>query len=599
MIRVAAIDFETYYDAVCSIKTLGTWHYLNHPDFDAYMVSIVTNTGINYVGSPSNAPWDEISGDDYVWVSHNRSFDQAVYEHIRPGARRANWHCTADLCSYLGYPRTLSLATAELYGQALEKSIRDKMKGKRLHDLSPEEVEELKQYALNDSVYCMKLWLDYSADWPEWERNLSKLTQEMAERGVYIDKERLERYIGNLRRLVWAAHNKIPWVNESPALSYKALVEECRKAGIPPPPDLDSTSEGCAAWEDTYGEKYPWVYAMRTKRRANTQLKKFETIYNRIRPDGRVGFPLKYCGASTRRWSGDGGMNSQNMTRDAMLETEMKFFGVAEEGVDLRACVAAPEGKKLVACDLSQIEPRVLAWLVGDREMLDIVRSGIDIYEAHARATMGYKEAHPLREHSDTNVRRLAKARCLAGPTLVVTSDGYKTIRELYSTPESENKPGLQVWDGSDWVSYDDIIITGHEPVSNYSGDWFTEDHEIFTEDNQTEQVGAVYSRQHIHTENWRQPPGGDWADVWMLARFVGKTCKTVLWSRSKTALHGLWEKLRQGFVQLAPRKVHPLRVVRNEKSLRNEKHQNMGAVTRQVGLDTIPTMGCNNAQVQ
>ena len=40
-----ALDFETYYDKECSIKTLGPLGYFSHPNFDAYMVSVVGDDG--------------------------------------------------------------------------------------------------------------------------------------------------------------------------------------------------------------------------------------------------------------------------------------------------------------------------------------------------------------------------------------------------------------------------------------------------------------------------------------------------------------------------------------------------------------------------
>jgi DNA polymerase I-like protein with 3'-5' exonuclease and polymerase domains len=65
-----------------------------------------------------------------------------------------------------------------------------------------------------------------------------------------------------------------------------------------------------------------------------------------------------------------------------------------------------------VIADLAQIEPRVLAWLIDDVAFLDLVRNGVDIYEAHARSTMGYTDPAPLKE-TDAKMRSLAKARVL------------------------------------------------------------------------------------------------------------------------------------------------------------------------------------------
>jgi len=44
----------------------------------------------------------------------------------------------------------------------------------------------------------------------------------------------------------------------------------------------------------------------------------------------------------------------------------------------------------IAAPDLSQIEPRVLNWVVGNHELLQQIRDGFPIYEAHARDTMGW-----------------------------------------------------------------------------------------------------------------------------------------------------------------------------------------------------------------
>ncbi len=122
---------------------------------------------------------------------------------------------------------------------------------------------------------------------------------------------------------------------------------------------------------------------------------------------------MKYFGAVPGRWSGDSGFNVQNMPRGEMF------------GADLRKCFQPSDGNVFVIADLCQIEPRILAWLIDDVAFLDLVRDGVDIYEAHARATMGYDEPAPLKE-TDSKMRSLAKARVLGlgygcGPKKFVT----------------------------------------------------------------------------------------------------------------------------------------------------------------------------------
>jgi DNA polymerase len=70
-----------------------------------------------------------------------------------------------------------------------------------------------------------------------------------------------------------------------------------------------------------------------------------------------------------------------------------------KRGSFLRKAIMAPEGHQLVVGDLSQIEPRVLAWLSDYDEMLDIFRSGSDPYAQFGARMFNIpnltKETHP------------------------------------------------------------------------------------------------------------------------------------------------------------------------------------------------------------
>jgi DNA polymerase len=111
-------------------------------------------------------------------------------------------------------------------------------------------------------------------------------------------------------------------------------------------------------------------------------------------------YELKYFGATTGRDSGGGGWNCQNIPKGEVA------------GVDIRKLIEAPEGKTLIICDLAQIEARCLPYLAKDFDLLKLIESGLDVYEAHARATMGYTDPRPLKE-VDPKLRQVAKARVL------------------------------------------------------------------------------------------------------------------------------------------------------------------------------------------
>jgi DNA polymerase len=198
---------------------------------------------------------------------------------------------------------------------------------------------------------------------------------------------------------------------------------------------------------------------MRTFRRTNMLLSRFYTVRSRVRKaDGCFPYALKYFGAVPGRWSGDAGFNVQNMPRGELFGADLRKCFVPKSGPEVsRKCfwdspketTQRGEANVFIIADLCQIEPRILAWLIEDEAFLSLVRSGVDIYEAHARSTMGYSDSRPLKE-SDPDKRALAKARVLGlgygcGPQKFVTvaknlggiditfADAKKTVADFRS----------------------------------------------------------------------------------------------------------------------------------------------------------------------
>lgn len=405
-LKIAAIDYENYYDKELSITTMGGVNYTRHPKTRPYMVSVAASTGHSYVGAVDDFDFAAISGPDWLWVHHNASYDPLVYARLHDENPEAfplpanDPQCTADLSAFLGFPRSLAGAVYAAYGQVLSKSVRDNMKGRMPEDLSPAERDDLARYALDDAKWCLKLWMDFSDRWPENERRASLMTRQMGWEGLLLDSAKIEEDKKKLAAQIWEAKNQIPWSKEAAALSPKQLALACREVGITPPPSLALDSEECAEWEDLYGDQFPWVDAMRRVRRCNAMLKKLEAMEARVKPDGRMNYDLKYVGAHTKRWSGGGGVNVQNLTSKEMF------------GVDIRSELIAPEGKVFIMSDLAQIEPRCSALVSRDWEFLDSLASGISPYIIHARQTMGLG---PDEVWPKNDLRyKLAKARVLA-----------------------------------------------------------------------------------------------------------------------------------------------------------------------------------------
>ncbi|HXH01584.1 MAG TPA: DNA polymerase, partial [Xanthomonadaceae bacterium] len=112
-----------------------------------------------------------------------------------------------------------------------------------------------------------------------------------------------------------------------------------------------------------------------------------------INPDtGRVHTSYHQAGAATGRLA-SADPNLQNIP----IRTE--------DGRRIRRAFVAPPGRKLVACDYSQIELRIMAHLSGDEGLLRAFASGVDVHRATAAEVFG-----KALEEVGPDERRAAKA---------------------------------------------------------------------------------------------------------------------------------------------------------------------------------------------
>lgn len=433
MPNVIALDYETYYKkADYSVRDLGNWGYCRDSRFDAYLLS-VTDGSESWVGHPREFNWDAIAPEDLL-IAHNAAFDSAVTRRltelgIAPDLKN-RWQCTANLASFISSTRSLAGAVFVLEGRRIDKGIRDWMSGKTWADaVAAGKAKSMEEYALADTVECWNLWNKYSSRWPKFEQELSSLTMTQCARGVAINTELLEEYRTRLALVVFNLGQSFPWVTRGQKpTSPLAIAEECRTVGIPTPPVKKDDEEGFNDWERTFGPQFPWVRGVGQWRQLNKLLATLETIRGRLRPDGTIDFSLLYFGAHTGRWSGGGGgLNLQNLRKvplylkdnclvtppDNLSPKDFKDWAAANTDyvMDIRGLFVARPGKKFIIADLSQIEPRVLAWLTGNAELLGMLKSGMSIYEAFARVSMGWKGGNLKKENPD--LYQLAKIQVL------------------------------------------------------------------------------------------------------------------------------------------------------------------------------------------
>ncbi|EAA9527293.1 DNA polymerase [Salmonella enterica] len=122
---------------------------------------------------------------------------------------------------------------------------------------------------------------------------------------------------------------------------------------------------------------------------STTSTSKYKTLLKSVSSDGRLRGTKQFCGAGrTGRWAGrlfqPDNLPRPSLKQDQIDEgiealkagcADLLFDNIMElTSSALRGCIMAPEGKKLVVSDLSNIEGRKLAWLAGEQWKLDAFR---------------------------------------------------------------------------------------------------------------------------------------------------------------------------------------------------------------------------------
>jgi DNA polymerase len=263
-------------------------------------------------------------------------------------------------------------------------------------DELPEHVEEvLADYCCHDTWLCEQIFLRMIKGYPAKELRLIDMTLRMYTNAcLELDREMLinalteegEKREGLLKKLD---------IEETALASNPKFAEVLTLMGVTPPTKVSKTTgkEAFAfAKNDALfqallnGEREDVALLCEARLRVKstterTRAQRFLDISGR----GALPVPLSYYGAATGRWTAAKGsaINMQNLKRGSFL----------------RKAIMAPSGHQLVVGDLSQIEPRVLAWFADYEDMLDIFRSGSDAYAAFGAQMFNIpglsKETHP------------------------------------------------------------------------------------------------------------------------------------------------------------------------------------------------------------
>jgi len=404
--RILAVDFETSWgrEVKLGFSCQTNEEYLRDPRFKAWGLSW------KEVGTDNKAVWVRRNGiqdwaDSIDWtrtalVCQNTQFDGSIL----------SWHYGVQPCFMFD---TLSMGRA-LHGVEVGNSLKvlaeryglpPKGDGlspsENILDELPFDVEQtLADYCKHDTWLCEQIFLRMLPGYPSKELRLIDLTLRMYTRPLLVlDGTMLEPAIEEERQAREELLTRLG-VEEAALASNDKFAAVLEGMGVEPPTKVSKTTGEKTfafakndalfqAMMNSDNEAVALLCEARLMVKSTLQRTRAQRFLD-ISRRGSLPFPVNYYGAGTGRYTASKGsqINVQNLKRGSFL----------------RKAITAPEGHVLVVGDLSQIEPRVLAWLADYGTLLDIFKGGGDPYATFGSGMFNIpgmtKDSHPVERQS-------------------------------------------------------------------------------------------------------------------------------------------------------------------------------------------------------
>ena len=410
------IDIETYssYD----LKSCGVYRYTEAPDFTillfAYSVDGGPVTCCDFaMGETLPAEvMDALRDPAVIKTAFNAAFERICisryfnWKTLPP----EQWRCTMVRAARMGLPLSLGQCGEVLRledgkmkeGAALIRYFSIPNRGKRhLPADAPERWEVFKKYNIRDvEVEQAILAKVRRLEAPEFDEKLYAIDQRINDRGVLLDRKLAEnatRFDTEYKAQLLEEAKRLTGMDNpnSPAQIKQYLRETC---GV----SVDSLNK--KSLEDVEGlvEAYPKARRILELRRemGKTSNSKYPAMLDCVCNDGRMHGLLQFYGAMrTGRWAGRL-VQLQNLPQNHLPDLDYARRLVKAGDLDdfelnytnpthtlselIRTALIAKPGCTFHVCDFSAIEARVIAWLAGENWVLDVFRSGGDVYCATA-----------------------------------------------------------------------------------------------------------------------------------------------------------------------------------------------------------------------
>ena len=409
------MDIESF--SSVDLTKAGVYRYAESPDFTVLLFAYSVDGGevqVVDLACGEEIPADiveALSDDSVIKWSYNNNFERvSLSNYFGTWFEPGSWRCTMVWAAYLGLPRSLEDVGAVL---GLEKQklsegkelIRyfcvpckpTKANGGRTRNLPEhdrEKWERFKAYNLRDVEAEMQIQQRLAKFpvpdfvWEEYRQD-----QEINDRGIGVDMEMVAQAIamdGRSKSELSAAMQELTEL-ENPN-SVQQMKQWLSENGI----ETDSLDKKAVAGllQDA-PEPLKTVLTLR-QQLAKSSVKKYQAMENAVCADSRAHGMFAFYGANrTGRFSGRI-IQLQNLYKNTMPDLaqarelvrcgdfealEILYDSVPEVLSELiRTAFVPQDGRKFIVADFSAIEARVLAWLAGEKWVLDVFGKGGDIY---------------------------------------------------------------------------------------------------------------------------------------------------------------------------------------------------------------------------
>lgn len=411
-----SVDFETFSEI--NLLKVGAWAYSRHPSTEVLFMAWADGDEKPLLTDDPKEMKKQLlkrASKGNVFVAWNSFFEFCICVNVLKmnPFPFSQWQDTAAQSAALALPRALGACGKALgmpedkrkdaAGKKLIDTLCKITRGKRNRD--PVLLRELGEYCKQDVIaeraIANKLRPLTASETALWE-----LDQKINFRGVHFDVENVEhaRVIRDIEKeKLLASVDEITGGELENVNSRPQLIAYAKKHGY----TLKNTQKEYLAevLEDkTLPEKVKQVVEIRTQT-SKTSIAKYDSLVGIVdTKDSRARGLLRYHGASTGRWSGNL-FQPQNLTRPTLKDPEgavglFKFedpelldmtYGAPMEVLSscVRSMIQAEEGKRFLVCDFAAIEARVLAWLSGQQDLVQLFAEGGLVYENQAGKIYG------------------------------------------------------------------------------------------------------------------------------------------------------------------------------------------------------------------